>query len=160
MKTYPDGTTTSYGYEPSTSRLKNATDALGQTKTYTYWDDDSLKSIAYSNTVNSTSSVSFSYDPNYPRLCTVGNGYGTYTYSYNPYITDPYGTATTGAGQVSQITNSGLSNSTVGYSYDALGPCDRPDHQRQREFRHMELRRHEPHYQHQQYPGDIHPHLR
>ncbi len=121
LKTYPDGKTTSYTYENSTSRLKTVTDALGQVKTYGYNDDDSLSGIAYSRTVNATSNVSLTYDANYPRLTSIGNGYGTYSYSYNPYVTDPYGSAATGAGQVSQITNSGLGNATIAYTYDALG---------------------------------------
>ena len=49
------------------------------------------------------------------------NGWGTYTYSYNPYITDPYGTPTTGAGMVSSITNNVIANSAISYSYDVLG---------------------------------------
>jgi RHS repeat-associated protein len=116
-KTYPDTSTETYTYEPSTSRLSTVKDALNQIKTYSYYDDNMLSGIAYTSAVHSTSNVSCYYDLNYPRLTSVG----TYAYSYNAYITDPFGSATTGAGRVSQITNSALGSSAVTYAYDALG---------------------------------------
>ena len=55
------------------------------------------------------------------RLSSVANGWGTYTYTYNPYITDPYGTPTTGGGMLATVLNSAIPNATTSYSYDALG---------------------------------------
>jgi hypothetical protein len=97
------------------------TDALSQVKTFSYNDDDTMSGVAYTASVNSTSNISYTYDATYPRLTSVANGYGTLSYSYNAYITNPCGSATTGAGQVSQITNSALGSSAITYTYDALG---------------------------------------
>jgi len=120
QKTYADGLATTYTFENNTSRLKTVNDARGQTKTYTYFDDDSLKKIAYSGLTTST--VNILYDTNYLRMTSVANGWGTVGYEYNAYVTDPYGTPTTGAGRVQKITNSVLGSSAdVTCSYDELG---------------------------------------
>lgn len=116
-KTYADATDVDYVYENTTSRLKNVTDALNQVKNYTYYLDNSLYQVSYSNAVNATSTVTMTYDANYPRLATAANGWGTYTYSYNNYITDPFapiatvtmgGSNTTGDKVNITVTNSNL----------------------------------------------------
>ena len=119
-KIYADSSQYQYSYD-AVGRLSTRTDALNQITIYSYNLDNTLNQVVYTNTVNPTSTVSLTYDPNYPRISTVQNGWGTYTYSYNPYITDPYGTPTTGAGMVSSITNNVIANSAISYSYDVLG---------------------------------------
>ncbi|MDD5263077.1 MAG: hypothetical protein PHD76_14635 [Methylacidiphilales bacterium] len=49
------------------------------------------------------------------------NGWGTVTYTYNPYITDPLGTPVLGAGRLQTVSNSVLANSDITYTYDELG---------------------------------------
>lgn len=120
-KVYQDATTIDYVYENNTSRLKSQTDALNQTKTFSYNSDNSLAQKSYSNSVNATSDVNYSYDADYPRLATVQNGWGTITYSYNSFITDPYATPITGGGKLSSVTNNVIANSAISYSYDNLG---------------------------------------
>ena len=39
-KTYADGSTVRYAYEPTTSRLASVLDAMGQTKQYSYAEDN------------------------------------------------------------------------------------------------------------------------
>ena len=119
-KIYQDSSFYQYSYD-AVGRLGTRTDALNQISTYSYNLDNTLSQVAYSNVINPTSTVNLTYDPNYPRISTVQNGWGTYTYGYNPYITDPYGTPTTGAGMVSSITNNVIANSAISYSYDVLG---------------------------------------
>lgn len=119
-KTYPDNTTTNYTYD-TVSRLSTRTDALNQTTTYAYNLDNTLSQSAYTNAVNPTSTVNYSYDPNYLRLSTCQNGWGTLTYNYNAYATDPYATPITGGGMLSSVSNNVISNSTTTYTYDALG---------------------------------------
>ena len=120
LKTYPDTSKTSYAYDV-VGRVSTRTDALAQVTTYNYNLDNTLSSTAYSASVNPTSNVTYTWDPNYVRLSTVANGWGTYTYTYNPYITDPFGTPTTGGGMLATVLNSTIANATTSYSYDALG---------------------------------------
>ncbi|MCA9815504.1 MAG: hypothetical protein KC652_10355 [Cyanobacteria bacterium HKST-UBA01] len=86
-KIYPDGTDVKTTYD-SYNRVLTVTDAMDQVKNFSYFTDDTLSSISYSNAVNPTSTESFTYDANYNRLATAQNGWGTITYAYNPYITD------------------------------------------------------------------------
>jgi len=94
---------------------------LQQQTVFSYNLDNTLNQKAYSNAVNATSSVAYVYDPNFSRLTSVANGWGTYTYGYNAYITNPTGTPITGGGMLSSVTNSVIANSAISYSYDALG---------------------------------------
>jgi RHS repeat-associated protein len=115
-KIYPDGTQLNYTYETNTSRLKSVTDAKNQTTAYSYYNDNNLKQVTYSNAVIATPSVSLTYDTNYNRLLTMTDGIGTTTYGYNPITTTP----TLGAGRLASV-DGPLANDTVTYSYDALG---------------------------------------
>lgn len=120
-KIYADSTDIDYVYEAFTSRLQSKTDALSQTTNYTYNLDNTLSQMSYTNPVNPTSTVNFTYDQNYPRISTVQNGWGTNTYSYNAYITNPFATPTTGGGRLASVTNNVISNSDTTYTYDSLG---------------------------------------
>lgn len=118
-KTFADSSHIDYAFENTTSRLKSMTDALSHTTTYGYNIDNSLSMVSYNTGM---ASVNYSYDPNYLRLTSVSNGWGTIGYVYNNFITDPYGTATTGAGRVQKVTNSVLGGSAdLTFSYDQLG---------------------------------------
>lgn len=119
-KTYADSTAVGYTYT-NIGQLLQVTDALGQHKTYTYFLDNALSKIAYTNTVNATSDVLLTYDSTYPRMTHLQNGWGTIDYSYNAYLTDPFGTPTTGAGRLSTIHNGTIDNSDITFSYDVLG---------------------------------------
>lgn len=118
-KVCADQTACAYSYD-NVGRKSSRTDAIGQTTNYSYNLDNTLYQVSYSNAVNPTSTVTYSYDPHYLRLSSVANGWGTVSYSYNPYITSSSST-TTGAGKVSTVTNSVISNSDISYSYDVVG---------------------------------------
>ncbi len=112
-KIYADGSETTYGYELRTSRLASATDALGQSKNYTYALDDRLAGIGYRNALNPTPNVSFAYDPYFPRLTSMTDGSGTTTYSY-------VRVGKLGALHLAQESVP-LPNGTIAYAYDPLG---------------------------------------
>jgi YD repeat-containing protein len=113
---FGDGSVTANTYENSTSRLASVTDAMGQTTNYSYNIDDTLSGVSYVNAQVSTPSVSFSYDRNYHRVAGFVDGTGTTSYSYNA-ITSGTGL---GQGRLGGVTGP-LANSTIAYTYDALG---------------------------------------
>jgi len=119
-KTYPDTSTLTYTYD-TIGRVQTRLDALNQTTTYTYNLDNTLSQAAYTNAVNPTSTVNLTYDPNYPRLSTAQNGWGTITDSYNAYVLATFTTPITGGGRLSGVTNNVISNSAIAYTYDAIG---------------------------------------
>jgi RHS repeat-associated protein len=113
LKTYADSSTGTYTYENTTSRLKSALDALGQTKQYAYAQDDRLVGITYLNAVNPTPNVGFSYDAYFPRLASMTDRNGATRYDYVPV-------GSLGALRLQQE-QSPLSSSAIAYAYDELG---------------------------------------
>ncbi|BBU64376.1 hypothetical protein MSC49_43110 (plasmid) [Methylosinus sp. C49] len=117
-KQYADSSTVSYSYETTTSRLKSVTDALGQIKQYAYANDNRLTGVAYSNAVNPTPNVAFSYDPYLPRVASMTDGNGATQYSYA-------GSFSFGALRLQQecFVPTGASSCAyqIDYAYDALG---------------------------------------
>jgi RHS repeat-associated protein len=109
----PDAETEIYSYEPTTSRLHSVTDALGQVKTFSYANDNRVIKITYSNTVNTTPNVTFSYDPYFLRVTAMEDGTGTTAYKYGRI-------GTLSALQLFTETSS-FQNETIGYGYDPLG---------------------------------------
>ena len=80
-----DGTTARlYTYEPASGRLKTVTDARLQVGTRHYHLDDTLQSVAYTNTSVPTSSISYVYDAGYNRVASVTDAAGVTTYAYHP----------------------------------------------------------------------------
>jgi RHS repeat-associated protein len=116
-ETRADNAQFQYTYENTTSRLLLTTDALNQVKGYQYFVDNSLKQITYTNAVNATPSVSYTYDPIYSRVATMTDGTGTTTYTYNSVTNPP----ALGAGQLASVSTTALTNATVTYAYDELG---------------------------------------
>jgi RHS repeat-associated protein len=115
---YPDGTSVSFAYESSISLVAVATDALGQTTSYTYNPDNTTATVAYGS-IQPTAGVAFVYDTAYPRLVSMTDGIGTTTYTYYPVSTTP----TLGANKLKSVTSpsaGGFNSDTVIYSYDAL----------------------------------------
>jgi RHS repeat-associated protein len=110
-----DGSDIDFVYETSTSRVKSVTDANNQTATYEYFADDNLKQITYTNALNPTATVSFTYDASYNRRLTMVDGTGTTTYTYYP-VTTP---ATLGASLLASV-DGPLTNDTITYTYDEL----------------------------------------
>jgi len=117
-KQLADGTSISIAYYQALSLPAIVTDALNQTKTYTYNTDSSLSTVSYGST-QPTASVSFVYDPIYPRVTAMTDGIGTTTYNYYPVTSSP----TLGANLIASV-NSPVAGSsttdTVAYTYDAL----------------------------------------
>jgi RHS repeat-associated protein len=113
QKKYADNSTLTYTYEATTSRLKSALDALGQSKQFSYANDDRLTGVSYLNAVNPTPNVLLTYDPFFPRVASMTDGIGTTQYSYLPV-------GVVGALQRQQEAGP-LANSTIAYAYDALG---------------------------------------
>ncbi len=114
-KIYPDTTRTHYTYENTTSRLKTMTDAMGQNTNYTYFIDNNLQQISYSNAIHTTPSVSYTYDANYNRASTMIDGAGLITYAYNPITSPPI----LGAGKLSSV-DGPLDDDAISYTYDEL----------------------------------------
>lgn len=112
-KQYADGSQSSNAYEKTTSRVKSSTDARGQVKQYTYALDDQLAGIDYTNVINPTPSVKFTYDPYFSRLASITDGGGTRTYQYQPL-------GAPGALRLAQESGP-YQNDAIGYQYDALG---------------------------------------
>jgi RHS repeat-associated protein len=129
QKVFQDGTTIDYLYEGqtapnttgATSRLQSSTDAKSQRTNYTYFADNNLQQVSYTNTSGQqlappTPTVSYTYDPNYNRLSTMVDGTGTTAYGYNPIAAPP----ALGAGQLASI-DAPLANDTITFTYDQLG---------------------------------------
>src|SRR6266404_9416211 len=102
-------------HKTNSSRLKSMTDAKSQTTLYSYFADDNLAQVSYSNAVVATPSVSFTYDTNYNRILTMVDGIGTNTYGYNSATN-----GLLGAGRLSSV-DGPLPNDTITYQYDELG---------------------------------------
>ncbi len=129
QKVFNDSTTIDYLFEGqtgpnaagATSRLQSSTDAKGQRTNYTYFADNNVAQVAYTDSNGAalnppTSSVSYSYDPSYNRQATMADGSGTTAYAYNPVTVPP----ALGANQIASI-DGPLSNDTITYTYDELG---------------------------------------
>lgn len=114
-ETRADGAAWLYTYETTTSRLKDVTDAEAQVKTYTYFRDDKLRQVVYTNAAIPTATVTLDYDTVYDRLQTMTDGVGTTTYTYNP-VNPPQ----LGSGALASV-NGPFANDTVFYTYDELG---------------------------------------
>ncbi len=116
-KVYPDMTQINYTYATNTSRLMQVEDSKNQFTLYSYFIDDNLAQITYSNAVIATPSVSFTYDTNYNRIVTMIDGTGTNTYRYYNVTNGQLG-----AGMISSISNSFIgASSVIAYNYDVLG---------------------------------------
>lgn len=78
-KVFADNTAISYVYENTTSRLKSMTDPhpLNQITGYTYFKDNNLQQITYTNELRTTPDVSFTYDPVYDRVASMNDGSAT-----------------------------------------------------------------------------------
>jgi len=129
QKVFADGTTINYLYDGQTtpntvgagSRLKSSTDAKGQRTNYSYFADDTVQQITYTDgngqqLTPPTPSVTFTYDPNYNRMKTMTDGTGSTVYAYKPIIVPP----ALGAGQLDNI-DGPLANDTITFGYDELG---------------------------------------
>jgi YD repeat-containing protein len=121
QKVYADKTAVDYAYEPGAGRLHSRKDALNQTTNYLINSDGTTFATGYQNAVNPTSSVINEYDSKFSRVSSVQNNWGTISYSYNPYVTSPGSTPTTGGGRLATVTNDVIANSAISYVYDVLG---------------------------------------
>jgi RHS repeat-associated protein len=115
--TYPDGTKLTTNYAANTSRVVSTVDALGQSKQFTYAQDDQIAGLSYQNAVNSTPSVAFSYDPYFARIVSMTEGVGTTSYQYHSI-------GLPGALKLSIETGPLAADSHL-YDYDALGRVTR-----------------------------------
>jgi RHS repeat-associated protein len=115
-KIYHDGTTITYKYDSTISRLMQVTDAKGQTTNYTYFIDNNLKQVSYTNTTVATPTVAFTYDSKYNRVAAMLDGTGITSYTYYPVATSPV----LGAGKLQKI-DGPLANDNIVYTYDELG---------------------------------------
>ncbi len=112
-KTFANSSYTSYIYD-GIDRLWKVTDALGQTKTYSYALDNRQTAISYSGAVNATAGVSYTYDPYYPQLVSMTDGIGTSEFSYAP-VGSP------GALKLDSASGPFGLNDSVAYGYDTYG---------------------------------------
>ncbi len=80
--TYPDGTTTTYSYDPSNRRLLSVTDSSGKTVTYSYDSNGNQKKASTTSESKTLNSNESAYSGNY--LSSVTDTFGAVTsYSYN-----------------------------------------------------------------------------
>lgn len=119
-KVYHGSSPIVYTYEDNTSRLKSVTDLKGQTKNYTYNNDDTLAGVTYDNEEFTTPDVEYHYDSDYPRLTSVVDGTGTNTFTYNAYLTSIPGTPQPGTGRLQKI-DGPFTSDDITFTYDALG---------------------------------------
>jgi RHS repeat-associated protein len=108
-----DARETVYTYESTTSRLHTMTDPKQQVTTYSYFADDSLQSLAYTNAQIPTPSVTFTYDATYGRVATMIDSIGVTTYAYRPV-------GVVGATQLGSV-DGPLTDDAITYGYDELG---------------------------------------
>ncbi len=122
-KTYADGSFETLDYENTTSRLKKFTDTAGNQTHYTYYIDNSMETLSRTaaDGFAAVPSVSLEWDSDYPRLASIGDSNGTYTYLYNPCVSDFYGSPQNGRGRLWKTTNSALSGADLTFEYDELG---------------------------------------
>ena len=129
QKVFADNTVINYLYDGQTSansvgassRLKSSTDAKNQRTNYSYFTDDNVQQISYTNTSGQslnppTPSVSFTYDSTYNRVKTMVDGTGTTIYTYNPITASPM----LGAGRLGSI-DGPITNDIITFNYDELG---------------------------------------
>lgn len=129
QKVFNDNTTIDYLYEGqtapntvgATSRMKSSADAKNQRTNYSYFADDNLAQITYTDTNGQplnppTPSVSYTYDPSYSRQATMVDGSGTTLYGYNPVTVPPV----LGANRLASI-DGPITNDTITFGYDELG---------------------------------------
>lgn len=110
-KRYSDGTSEFYTYDAA-GRLATAKAATEQIKTFSYYLDNRLKEIDYSDAA--TADVSYTYDTYFERVATMTDGIGLNSYAYHPLG------SSLGAGQLARV-NGPFSDDTAKYTYDELG---------------------------------------
>ncbi len=105
QETRADGSSESYTYDTTTSRLKQKTDRKGVTTTFSYNLDNKLAGKTYSD---STPAVTYAYDAVTGQMLTAANGTDTLTWTYD---------------NMDRIASEASTRnvSTVGYSYDDAG---------------------------------------
>jgi YD repeat-containing protein len=84
--TYTDaaGNTTNYTYNGA-GQLTSVTNPLRQKTTFVYDTTGGLTTIiSYTNAIDPTPSVAFTYDPYFPRITAMQDGTGTTDYTYVP----------------------------------------------------------------------------
>lgn len=130
QKMFQDTRTINYLYEGqtapntpgATSRLKSATDALNRRTNYTYFRDNNIQQVSYTDTAGNpltppTPTVSYTYDPNYNRIeKMIEDGTIETAYIYYYVGTPPYGND----GKLQSI-DGPLGDDTVTFIYDELG---------------------------------------
>jgi YD repeat-containing protein len=146
-----DGTTdTLYTYDLA-GRVKTVTDPKDQVTTYTYALDDAVLSTVWTDAAMATPSVSYTYDPIYPRVATMGMGRGTTAYTYHP-------AGQPGAGQVASV--DGPLRTTRSPTLRRARPGDHAGDQRRGEHRDLGVRRAGPGDGGDEPAGDVHLHVR
>jgi YD repeat-containing protein len=77
-----DGSEWVYEYEDTTSRLHVVTDPKEQEKTHSYFLDDNLQGVSYTNEEHETPNLSFTYETAFDRVASMVDGTGTTTVSF------------------------------------------------------------------------------
>ena len=121
-KKYPDNSQIGYTYD-EIGRLKTTTDVRLDVATTTYNLDNTVQGVAYTlgsgSTAAATPSLSYIYDPKYPRLTSAGTS-GTLGYVAYAYKANSVGTL--GAGKVDNVISTFTGGTgTVTYTYDEWG---------------------------------------
>lgn len=109
LKQYASGASEQYTYMLCCGLPRTVVDALGHSKTLTYYLDNTLKGVTYSG---ATPPVTFNYDSLLPRVASMTDGTGQTNYTYGAF-------GSAGANQVAAIT--GPYGDSASFTYDVAG---------------------------------------
>jgi RHS repeat-associated protein len=115
-KELPDGSNTTYEYEPATNRIYrilDSTEPTAQKTVFSYDLANDLTGKQYVDETIATPDVTFEWDPIYPRVTMMSDGTGDTTYSYRAV-------GQTGALKLAMV-NPPHDMDVQHYSYDPLG---------------------------------------
>ncbi len=113
QKKFANGTEIKYGYEKDGHRLQSITDAMNQSTNYFYNLDDTVARISFTNPVNETSPITFTWGTEYKVVTAVKNDWGEIKLNHTE--------AETGRGLLRSVANNVIPNSTIKYDYDVSG---------------------------------------
>ena len=112
-KQFADNTKVFSSYGTARGLLSSVTDPKGQTKSFSYGQDDRLIGVSYANAAVATPSVSWQWDSAYPRINSMQDGIGQTQYAY-------VAAGQTGGAQLASV-DGPFTSDAITFSYDNLG---------------------------------------
>lgn len=112
-KILADDSVIEYEYDSAVSLVRKRTDEKGQLTFYDYHRDNTLKSKSYPNAIHPTPTVSFAFDPYYPRIRSMKDGIGSTRFEFGEF-------GSVGGGMLKTV-DGPFDDDTIRYTYDRLG---------------------------------------